>query len=292
MSLRKSTEIQLNSSLGQCGILVIDDDPECLVEYVEMIGALGYSCRSTDSAIKALQLIAADPKIGIIVADVQMPAMDGLTLLDELSSRFMPARPLVTLVITGQVSLQTAVQAMRSNATDFLAKPVPFEELSAALRRASVRWAQLLGKSKVEALARLADERSSGCYENEAFVETATPTQQQLKAFVRSIVKSRQNRAQFLDSTLFADPAWDILLDLTSAALEGKPVPASSVCAAAQSPLSTALRYVRQLTDAGLVRSWRDPDDKRRTLLELEPETFRAMMDFLISARRQQSATV
>ncbi|MFM5949736.1 MAG: hypothetical protein ACKOPM_10985 [Novosphingobium sp.] len=103
------------------------------------------------------------------------------------------------------------------------------------------------------------------------------------------MVRYRQNRAQFLDPALFADPAWDIRLGLTSAALEGKPVPASSVSAASQAPISTAVRYIRQLADAGLIRSWRDPEDKRRTLLELEPETLQAMQDYLSSVQESQA---
>lgn len=283
-----STGDRVDAGWGQCRILVVDDDPDCLAEYVEMIGGLGYPCLGTDSAIEALRLLSADPTIGIVVADVQMPAMDGLTLLDELASRFMATRPLVPLIVTGQNSLETAVQAMRSNATDFLSKPVSFDDLSAALRRASARWTQLLGKSKVEALARLAEAPTVDAHAAGGADEAHQPTPQELQAFLRSIVKRRQIRSQFLDTALFADPAWDILLDLTSAALEGKAVPASSVSAASQAPLSTALRYIRQLTDAGLIRSWRDPDDKRRTLLQLEPDAFQAMKDYLSSISRQR----
>lgn len=291
MSLQIPAGLHPNLAWGPCHVLIVDDDPESLAEYVELTKGLGYSCQSTDRAAVALQMISTDPRIGIIVADVQMPDMDGLTLLDEMSSRFMATRPLVALILTGQISLQTAVQAMRSNATDFLTKPVSFEDLSAALRRASVRWTQLVGRSKVEALTQLAGAQSIAFDATEASGEVHTPGQIELQSFVRSIVKSRQNRAQFLNSSLFSDPAWDILLDLTSAALEGKPAPASSVSAASQSPLSTALRYIRQLIDAGLIRSWRDPGDKRRTLLELEPETFQAMKDYLISVHRQHQPT-
>lgn len=273
---------------GPCSVLIVDDDQECLIEYVEMISGLGYSCKSCDNATEALQLIASDLSIGIIVADVQMPKMDGLTLLDELSSRFMTIRPLVSIIVTGQSSLQTAVQAMRSNAIDFLSKPAPFEEIAAALRRASKRWYQLEGASKVESLSRLAGVPVAASGNGDAPQGDNPPSQKQLLSFVRSIIRNRKKRAQFLDPTLFTDPAWDILLDLTSAALEGKPVPASSASAASQAPLSTALRYIRQLVDSGLVRSWRDTEDKRRTLLELEPETFRAMQDYLSSVFRQQ----
>lgn len=255
-----------------------------------MISELGYTCQSAGGAVEALKLIAADSQIGIVVTDIQMPAIDGLTLLDELSSRFMPTRALVNLVITGQATLQTAIYAMRSRATDFLLKPVNLNDLATALRRATALRTRLLGKSTIAALAHLANSQANILDENVEASQPDSPTLPQLQHFVRLMVKARQNRDQFLDTTLFSEPAWDILLDLTSAALEGKLVPVSSACAASQVPLSTALRYVRQLTDSGLISSRRDPTDKRRSLLELQPETFEAMKGYLVSLRQQQMA--
>lgn len=268
-------------------MLVVDDDPECLAEYVETIGALGYSCRGLGGAAEALRLIAVDSGIGIVVTDVQMPGMDGLTLLEELSSRFMVEQPLVTLVVTGQASLENAVQAMRSSALDFLSKPVTVPDISAALRRASLRWHHLVGQLRLRTFARLAKEREvPGA--TDALPVTPPGLPVLMQDGVRNIMRSRRKRLEFLDSELFSDPAWDILLDLTSAALDGKPVPVSSACAASHVPFSTALRHVRQLVDAGLVRRWQDPVDKRRALLELQPEAFEAMKGYLLSLCNQQ----
>ena len=274
----------------RCVVIVVDDDPDCLDEYVEMIGALGYACEGFGEASEALRAIAANPGIGIVVTDVQMPAMDGLTLLDELASRFMNHRPLVALVITGEASLENAIQAMRSSAMDFLPKPVAIADLSAALRRASKRWVHLVGQMRLRSLARLARENEPVRPAATSGTEAARPTPAQLQALVRSIMRSRRKRTEFLDPMLFSDPAWDILLDLASAALDGKPVPASSACAASHAPLSTALRHVRQLVAAGLVRRWQDPLDKRRTLLELEPEAFSSMKAYLESIWNRQAA--
>lgn len=278
-------------SLDQLRVVVVDDDPDCLAEFSEMIEGLGYSCVRADSASEALRIISADRGIGIVVTDVQMPAIDGLTLLEELSARFMASRPLVTLVVTGQSSLQTAVHAMRSRAMDFLTKPVSLEDLSAALRRASARWMQMNGQLSIAALVRMTEARNQALKPTTARSESEIPTEAQLQAFARAVARSHQSRAKILDPDLFSDPAWDILLDLSLAAFDGKPVPVSSVCAATQAPLSTALRYVRQLTDSGLIRSWRDPNDKRRTLVELQPKTFESMKAYLIAARRQQLAS-
>ncbi|MCZ8060922.1 MAG: response regulator [Novosphingobium sp.] len=122
----------------------MDDDPLCLEEYAELVENLGYDCTVAADAAQALRLIAGDPAIGIVVTDLRMPGMDGLTLLDELAHRFMPTRPLVAIVVTGNSTLETAVSAMRSSAVDFLTKPVSLDGMSGALRRAALRWAARL----------------------------------------------------------------------------------------------------------------------------------------------------
>lgn len=282
---------------GNCRILVVDDDPCCLEEYAETVTALGYECITADQAGSALRVIADDPSIGIVLTDLQMPAMDGFTLLEEITARFLTLRPLVTVVITGQSSIGSVVRAMRSNAVDFLGKPVTAEELSAVLRRASVRWGQQVGQFQLIALARaghsanVAFETVSELAREPHAPVGAVPSTDELIAFVRSIMRSRQRRSEFLDITLFADPSWDILLDLTSAGLKQTPVATSSVCAATQVPLSTALRHVRQLVSSGLVKRWPDRNDKRRTLLALEDNVLAAMTGYLTAVWRHDSAT-
>jgi DNA-binding IclR family transcriptional regulator len=92
-----------------------------------------------------------------------------------------------------------------------------------------------------------------------------------------------------MDTTMFADPAWDILLDLTSAALEGRSVPVLSASAAADVPMTTALRYVKQLVASGLVTRWDDPSDKRRSLLALEDHALEGMVKYLSHVWRNMS---
>lgn len=278
-------------------VLVVDDDPECLAEYAETITALGYTCVTADQVGTALRMLADDPEIGIVLTDLQMPTMDGFTLLDEISARFLAARPLVAVVVTGQASVDSAIRAMRSNAVDFLPKPVTPDDISAALRRAMGRWVRKVGQFQIAALAKASENRAAAACDEAPLPRSlheeaaGKPTTEELIAFVRSILRSRQRRAEFLDTTLFADPSWDILLDLTSAGLEKTPVPTSSACAAAQVPLSTALRHVRHLVNSGLVKRWQDRNDKRRTLLALEDDVLAAMTGYLISVWRRDAAT-
>lgn len=94
---------------------------------------------------------------------------------------------------------------------------------------------------------------------------------------VREILRQRQLRAQFFEGDLFADPAWDILLDLTAAKAEGQQVSVSSLCIAACVPPTTALRWIGQMTEAGLLDRVRDPQDRRRAFIELSDKAADSM---------------
>ena len=122
-----------------------------------------------------------------------------------------------------------------------------------------------------DALARLADEQRS----------TATNDQPIDAMFVRRLIKARRDRDRFFPAELFADPAWDILLDLIAAQLEAKPVPVSSLCIAAAVPTTTALRWIRSLSEAGLFVRQTDPADARRTWISLSPAAADAMLAWL-----------
>src|SRR5690606_28555572 len=67
---------------------------------------------------------------------------------------------------------------------------------------------------------------------------------------VREIIRQRQLRTHFFGGDLFADPAWDILLDLTAARVERTRVSVTSLCIASGVPPTTALRWIRQMTEA------------------------------------------
>jgi len=77
----------------------------------------------------------------------------------------------------------------------------------------------------------------------------------------REILKARRARAKFFASSLFADPAWDMLLDLLLARLEQRTVAVSSLCIAAAVPPTTALRWIKRLTDEGIFVRTADPRD-------------------------------
>ena len=86
---------------------------------------------------------------------------------------------------------------------------------------------------------------------------------------MRQIIRNRQTRGKFFDSELFADPAWDMLLDLTAARAEHLRVSVTSLCIASGVPPTTALRWIGVLSEAGLVKRVEDESDRRRAFIAL-----------------------
>lgn len=94
---------------------------------------------------------------------------------------------------------------------------------------------------------------------------------------IKAVIKARRLRARFFDEELFADPAWDILLELLLAEASQCRVAVSSLCIAAHVPTTTALRYIASMTDSGLLRRRQDPTDGRRVFVELSPKASDAL---------------
>ena len=97
---------------------------------------------------------------------------------------------------------------------------------------------------------------------------------------VRKVIAQRQLRAKFFDAELFADPAWDILLDLTAAREEHVRVSVTSLCIASGVPPTTALRWIGQMTQAGLLERVEDHSDRRRAFIGLTDGAADAMARF------------
>jgi len=86
---------------------------------------------------------------------------------------------------------------------------------------------------------------------------------------VRQVIRARRLRNRFFEEDLFADPAWDMLLDLLQAEIAQLRVPVSSLCIAAAVPATTALRWLKTMTDKGIFVRRADPHDGRRVFVEL-----------------------
>lgn len=106
---------------------------------------------------------------------------------------------------------------------------------------------------------------------------TATAPRLPNPRLVRQMIAARQARARFFDAELFADPAWDMLLDLTAAYAEGARVSVTSLCIAAGVPATTALRWLNQMVESGIFERVADEKDRRRAFIELSESSVSAM---------------
>jgi DNA-binding MarR family transcriptional regulator len=103
---------------------------------------------------------------------------------------------------------------------------------------------------------------------------------------VNALIHARRRRADYFSGELFADPAWDMLLDLLEAEIRDRPVSVSSLCIASQVPASTAMRWIKALVEEGLFVRRPDPRDMRRVYIELSPRASSAIRRYFAELNR------
>ena len=101
---------------------------------------------------------------------------------------------------------------------------------------------------------------------------------------VRTVIRARRLRSRYFEDGLFADPAWDMLLDLLQAEIAQLRVPVSSLCIAASVPATTALRWLKMMTQKGIFFRRADPHDGRRVFVELAPSASQSMRRYFADA--------
>lgn len=116
-------------------VFIIDDDASFLKSLSRLLYAVGYTVLPFQSAKEFLEQLSPEMS-GCIVADLQMPGMDGLKLQQALAKS---ANPLPIIFLTGQGDIPSTVSAMRGGAEDFLTKRARKEDLLAAIERALER---------------------------------------------------------------------------------------------------------------------------------------------------------
>ncbi|MGP0099231.1 MAG: response regulator transcription factor [Terriglobales bacterium] len=119
-------------------VQIVDDDRSFLTATSRLLRASGFVVKTFSSASEFLAQLDADVP-GCVVADLQMPGMNGLGLQSELARS---QNPVPILFLTGHGDIPSSVVAMRSGAEDFLEKRAPKEKLLDAVRRALARDAQ------------------------------------------------------------------------------------------------------------------------------------------------------
>lgn len=113
-------------------ILVVDDEENLRRVMQIQLQQNGYDVKTALSGDDALQLLAATP-FDLVLTDLKMPGMSGLQLLKRIRTEFPEV---VVIMITAFGTVETAVEAMRSGAYDYITKPVNIDELKLVLNRA------------------------------------------------------------------------------------------------------------------------------------------------------------
>ncbi len=108
-----------------CSILVIDDEPNLRRTLAAILQRAGYLVTTASSAAEALKNLSAGA-YDLVFLDIRMPEIDGMSLLPQIR-RIFPEMPV--LIMTAHATLETAMQAVRQGARDYLLKPMEPEKI-------------------------------------------------------------------------------------------------------------------------------------------------------------------
>ena len=133
-------------------ILVVDDDRNTR-EGLQRALQRHYEVRTAEGADAALAILAKEPDVALMLSDLRMPGVDGLGLLKQVKKLYPE---LLCVLLTAYGSVETAVDAMRQGAYDFLMKPVDLDHLDLLVARA-LKTRDL--ERKVETLENQLNER-------------------------------------------------------------------------------------------------------------------------------------
>ncbi len=114
----------------QC--LVVDDEPRLRRVLVRLLEGEGFTCREAGSGTEALQMMQENP-VPLVISDLRMPQMDGVTLLRELVSRWPDT---AVIVVTAVAEVESAVACLQLGALDYVAKPFHLDEVRARVMQA------------------------------------------------------------------------------------------------------------------------------------------------------------
>ncbi len=106
-------------------ILLVDDEPDVTRILSKRLGRRGYECQAAANGQEAVDAMAQFA-FGVIIMDVKMPVMDGMSALQIIHARWPKTQ---IILLSGHADLQLAVQAMSEGAFGYLMKPVDIDEL-------------------------------------------------------------------------------------------------------------------------------------------------------------------
>ena len=112
--------------------LVVDDEPRLRRVLVRLLEGDGFTCREAGSGVEALRHLEQEP-VPLVISDLRMPEMDGVSLLREIIRRWPDT---AVLMVTAVAEVESAVACLQLGALDYLAKPFHLDEVRARVTQA------------------------------------------------------------------------------------------------------------------------------------------------------------
>jgi len=238
-------------------VLLVDDDEASVSAYASCLDGAGIASRFCHGGWEAIDLVVQGYRPEVIVIDLRMPHLDGIGFAEQLQ-KFTGFRPSL-IFVSGNAEMSDSIKAIRLGASDMLLKPIDCD----ALVR-SVKTCMLARNQGVEKVRQ-------GMPAPEAppvITPVSNPAVERSNA-LRKLRALRRIRGRVMPADLFADPCWDIMLDLYNAYLRGASTTTTLLAEEAHIPLTTAIRRLEILAEHDLVVRRQDGSDRRRTLVEL-----------------------
>jgi FixJ family two-component response regulator/DNA-binding MarR family transcriptional regulator len=267
-------------------VLIVDDEPEIAAELAALIARTGLAVVEAHETAGAIDMFAADQKIGVVVTDIRMPRRSGIDFVRALRGIGNRGRMARIIFCTGYADVAVTVEALRLGAVEFLAKPVEPAELLAAVRKAADDFRQemegrMLDSAAARDLAQIVEQFRSFILNGKAAPVPAVDGDRLRKA--NHVMSIRKLRDVHLPVAEFDESLWFMLLDLYQSQIAGQRVSVSNLCLSSGIPQTTALRRIDDLISRGLVHRVPDPSDRRRAFVELSEDGHARISRFLDS---------
>lgn len=306
---RNDAELHYSNAIS---VLILADDAAGLANASDAAEAVGASARRLD--LSATFTLPEDPPVGVdaVMIELSEPGMfentflqrviksaehDNLPIVVNVRMELLDeaihtlAGPCVEIVCNASSPDRIATLGIALGTKRLMLNDVTADLESARLKRLADevgRIAQALAQLTPQALPTRAPSQFNDMMIGFAAepilppIDAEQPTARQ----IRNIIRRRRLREQYFAQDLFADPAWDMLLDLMAARLEGHQIAVSSLCIAASVPPTTALRWIKLMTDNGMFVRCSDPADGRRIFVELSEQAAGAMSAYLAASSK------
>jgi signal transduction histidine kinase len=281
-------------------ILVIDDEKATLAMLGLVLRAYGYTVLTAENAAAGLEIFKTEEP-PIVLTDIKMPGMDGIQLLRKIKEVNQDAE---VIMITGHGDIELAIQSMKSDATDFITKPINSDVLEIALKRVNEKISlKAEVRNYTENLEKLVEEKTRKLVEAERLAAVGQ-TVAGLAHAIKNVTSGLTGGVYVLETgvelgdKVYRSQGWEMIkrnigriermvLDLLSYARERQPtyqlcdpnLPAQEVFDLMLSKArDNAIAFEYDLA-ADLPKAWFDPEGIHRCLLNLVTNAVEACSD-------------